>query len=375
MSSELDEAIAIGGLLKTGWRPKRTLVYCAWDAEEPGLLGSTEWVEDHAAELQAKAVAYINSDGNGRGFLGAEGSHALSGFITEVSKSVKDPETGISVFERARAHRVADAGTPALKKELLSSTEYPLAAMGSGSDYSSFIQHIGVPALNIGYGGEDAGGEYHSIYDSYDNYSRFKDGSFAYGVTLAQTTGRIALRLADADVLPFNFTSLHKTVKGYITELMSSVDQMREKAKIENELIEKKIYAVAADPSEKIDLPSVTAEVPYLDFSPILNALSTLETAAQRLEQVKVSADAKKIATINSKIAAAEQALLYKTGLPRRPWYRHSLYAPGFYTGYGVKTIPGVREAIEQKNWAETKEQIQEVAKSINNLSAFLDAL
>jgi N-acetylated-alpha-linked acidic dipeptidase len=283
MSSELDEAIAIGGLLKTGWRPKRTLVYCAWDAEEPGLLGSTEWVEDHAAELQAKAVAYINSDGNGRGFLGAEGSHALSGFITEISKTVKDPETGISVFERARAHRVADAGSPALKKELLSSTDYPLAAMGSGSDYSSFIQHIGVPALNIGYGGEDAGGEYHSIYDSYDNYKKFKDGSFAYGVTLAQTTGRIALRLADADVLPFNFTSLHKTVKGYITELMSTVDQMREKAKIENELIEKKIYAVAADPSEKIDLPRVTEEVPYLDFSPILNALSTLETAAQHL--------------------------------------------------------------------------------------------
>jgi N-acetylated-alpha-linked acidic dipeptidase len=375
MSSELDEAIAIGGLLKTGWRPKRTLVYCAWDAEEPGLLGSTEWVEDHAAELQAKAVAYINSDGNGRGFLGAEGSHALSGFITEVSKSVKDPETGSSVFERARAHRVAEASTPAIKKELLSNAEYPLGAMGSGSDYSSFIQHIGVPALNIGYGGEDAGGEYHSIYDSYDNYTRFKDGSFAYGVTLAQTTGRIALRLADADILPFNFTSLHKTVKGYVSELMGMVDQMREKAKVENELIEKKIYVIAADPSEKIGLPKLTEDVPYLEFSPILNALSTLETAAQHLEQVKLGADSKKMNAINSKIAAAEQSLLYKTGLPRRPWYRHSLYAPGFYTGYGVKTIPGVREAIEQKNWAETKEQIQEVAKSINQLSAFLDAL
>ena len=375
IAAELEEAIAIGGLLKQGWRPKRTLVYCAWDAEEPGLMGSTEWVEDHAAELQAKAVAYINSDGNGRGFLGAEGSHAFSPFITEVSKGVVDPQTGVSVFERQKANRATNATSIRSKKELFESTTYPLGAMGSGSDYSSFIQHLGVPSLNIGYGGEDAGGEYHSVYDSYDHYARFKDPEFKYGVALAQTTGRVALRLAEADVLPFDFTVLHKTVKGYITELIENVDQLREKAMVENNLINNKAYVIAADPTEKISTPSLVKEVPFIDFSPILNALSNLEKAAKRLEQVKQTADVKQLNAINAKIYAAEQSLLTDAGLPRRPWFKHSLYAPGFYTGYGVKTIPGVREAIEQKNWAETNQQINEVAKSLNKLSSYLDNL
>jgi N-acetylated-alpha-linked acidic dipeptidase len=375
MAAELDEAIAIGGLLKQGWRPKRTLVYCAWDAEEPGLMGSTEWVEDHAKELQTKAVAYINSDGNGRGFLGVEGSHALSPFITEISKSVIDPQTGATVFERHKANRATNATSLKSKKEIFESTNYPLGAMGSGSDYSSFIQHLGVPSLNIGYGGEDPGGEYHSIYDSYDHYSRFKDTEFKYGVALAQTAGRAALRLAEADALPFDFTSLQKTVKGYITELMSAVDNLREKATIENELINNKAYVLAADPTEKLTTPKTLSEVPFIDFSSILNALNNLEKASYRVEKIKATADAKQIANINAKIFTAEQTLLTPNGLPRRPWFKHSLYAPGFYTGYGVKTVPGVREAIEQKNWTETTEQIKEVANALNKLSSYLDSL
>ena len=375
MAAELDEAIAIGGLLKQGWRPKRTLVYCAWDAEEPGLMGSTEWVEDHAKELQTKAVAYINSDGNGRGFLGVEGSHALSPFITEISKSVIDPQTGATVFERHKANRATNATSLKSKKEIFESTNYPLGAMGSGSDYSSFIQHLGVPSLNIGYGGEDPGGEYHSIYDSYDHYSRFKDTEFKYGVALAQTAGRAALRLAEADALPFDFTSLQKTVKGYITELMSAVDNLREKATIENELINNKAYVLAADPTEKLTTPKTLLEVPFIDFSSILNALNNLEKASYRVEKIKATADAKQIANINAKIFTAEQTLLTPNGLPRRPWFKHSLYAPGFYTGYGVKTVPGVREAIEQKNWTETTEQIKEVANALNKLSSYLDSL
>jgi len=375
MAAELEEAIAIGGLLKQGWKPKRTLVYCAWDAEEPGLMGSTEWVEDHAAELQAKAVAYINSDGNGRGFLGAEGSHAFAPLITEISKTVIDPQTGVSVFERSKASRAINASTPSEKREAFESTQYPLGAMGSGSDYSSFIQHLGVPSLNIGYGGEDEGGEYHSIYDSYDMYKRFKDPTFAYGVTLAQTTGRVVLRLADADALQFDFRELHKTVRGYITELMKNVDQLRLKASVENQLIKNKVYAYAADPSEKIKLPELLADVPFIDFTPVLNALTRLEKAASRVEVLKKSADKNKLASINAKIYTAEQQLLTIAGLPRRPWFKHSLYAPGFYTGYGVKTVPGVREAIEQKNWAETTEQMGEVSKAIDRLSIYLEAL
>jgi N-acetylated-alpha-linked acidic dipeptidase len=375
MASELEEAIAIGGLLKQGWRPKRTLVYCAWDGEEPGLLGSTEWAENHAAELQAKAVAYINSDGNGRGFMGAEGSHAFAPLITEISKDIIDPQTGVSVFERAKAKRATSASTTKAKKEALESNAYPLGALGAGSDYSSFIQHLGVPALNIGYGGENNGGEYHSIYDSYDNYIRFKDPGFEYGVALAKTTGRVALRLAEADVLPFDFRNLQATIKGYITELISNVDQMREKAKVENELIAKKAYQLSADPTEGLKTPTAETEVPFIDFSLILNALSNLEKAAAHLEQAKVSADVNKINNLNAKIFAAEQQLLSTNGLPRRPWFKHTIYAPGFYTGYGVKTIPGVREAIEQKNWSEAKEQINQVAAAIEKLSSYLDAL
>ena len=375
MASELEEAIAIGALLKQGWKPKRTLVYCAWDAEEPGLMGSTEWVEHHAAELKAKAVAYINSDGNGRGFLGAQGSHAFMPMITEISKSVTDPETGVSVFERAKASKAASASSALAKKEAFEATQYPLGAMGSGSDYSSFIQHLGVPSLNIGFGGEDEGGEYHSIYDSYDMYKRFKDPSFIYGVTLAQTTGRAVLRLSEADILPFDFSHLHKTVKGYITELIKNVDQMRETTKIENELVKNKVYVHAADPTDKLKTQEATMEVPYIDFSPLLNALSHFEKAVAHAELAKKTTDAKKQNEINIKLYTAEQQLLTEAGLPRRPWYKHSLYAPGFYTGYGVKTVPGVREAIEQKNWTEATEQIGSVAKAIDQLSLYLETL
>ena len=375
MAAELEEAIAIGGLLKQGWKPKRTLIYCAWDAEEPGLMGSTEWVEDHALELQAKAVAYINSDGNGRGFLGVQGSHGLSNFVTDISKSVIDPQAGVSVFERQKANSATNAGNIKSKKEIFEATSYPLGAMGSGSDYSSFIQHIGVPSLNIGYGGEDAGGEYHSIYDSYDHYARFKDAEFKYGVTLAKTSGRAVLRLSEADALPFDYTSLHKTIKGYITELISNVDALREKAQVENDLIKNNAYKIAADPTTNLTTPTLLAEVPFVDFSLLLNALATLEKSAQKVEQLKVEADANKLATINAKIYSAEQSLLLPAGLPRRPWYKHSLYAPGFYTGYGVKTVPGVREAIEQQNWLETQQQITAVANAINKFSSYLDAL
>ena len=375
IAAELEEAIAIGGLLKQGWKPKRTLIYCAWDAEEPGLMGSTEWVEDHALELQAKAVAYINSDGNGRGFLGVEGSHGLSNFVTDISKSVIDPQAGVSVFERQKANSATNASSIKSKKEIFEATTYPLGAMGSGSDYSSFIQHLGVPALNIGYGGENPGGEYHSIYDSYDHYARFKDVEFKYGVTLAKTSGRAVLRLSEADALPFDFTALHKTIKGYITELVSNVDALREKAQVENDLIKNNAYTIAADPTTKLATPTLLTEVPFVDFSSLLNALATLEKSAQKLEKLKAGADANKLAAINAKIYSAEQSLLLPAGLPRRPWYKHSLYAPGFYTGYGVKTVPGVREAIEQQNWPETQQQITAVANAINKFSSYLDAL
>jgi len=374
-SALLEEAQAIGQLTKTGWKPKRTLVYCAWDAEEPGLIGSTEWVEDHMAELQQKAVVYINSDTNGKGFLSVEGSHALETMITEISKDVEDPQTKVTAFERAKADNTLKASTPKDKKEAMMKTTFTVDAMGSGSDYSSFIQHAGIPALNIGFGGEDNGGEYHSIYDSYDDYSRFKDPTFAYGVALAKTVGRATLRMADADLLPFDFRSLYKTVNGYVKDLMNKTDQLRETTAVENEVIKANSYGLANDPTEKLTAPPVKAEVPYIDFSPLQNALAELEKSTNQLSDawnkaVMANTDHD---VMNKALYKAEQQLLATSGLPRRSWYKHTLYAPGFYTGYGVKTIPGVREAIEQRNWKEAKEQIVIVADAIMKLANYLE--
>jgi N-acetylated-alpha-linked acidic dipeptidase len=350
-------------------------VYCAWDGEEPGLLGSTEWVEDHAKELQEKAVVYINSDGNARGFLGVEGSHALEQMVYEVSKEVTDPQTGVTVYERKRAADLVEAKSTKAKQEILNEKEYHIEAMGSGSDYSSFIQHLGLPALNIGFGGEDAGGEYHSIYDSYDHYSKFKDPGFVYGVALAKTAGRAALRMADAEVLPFDFTRLQKTIAGYVKELSGTVDQLRETTKVENELIKSNVYQLAQDPTKTEKLPVAKAAVPYLDFHGIQNALDDLDKAGKNLNDWLSKQDNKVSAKTNQSLYRAEQQLLSVQGLPRRGWFKHTIYAPGFYTGYGVKTMPGIREAIEQKNWVEAQEQMNIDAANIASLANYLQAI
>jgi N-acetylated-alpha-linked acidic dipeptidase len=375
LGAELDEAQAIGQLVAAGWHPKRTLVYCAWDGEEPGLLGSTEWVEDHALELQKKAVVYINSDGNSRGFLGVEGSHALETLITEIGKDVKDPQTGVTVFDRRKAKNAVDAVSAKDKAEALGKNVFNLEAMGSGSDYSSFIQHLGVPALNIGFGGEGAGGEYHSIYDSYDDYSRFKDPTFEYGVALSKTAGRAVLRFAEAEALPFDFRSLQKTIAGYVKDLMSKTEQLRETTAAENEVIKANSYSLVNDPEKKLLSPTEKTEVPYIDFSPLQNALLALEKSSNSVAVIwnKKLLEGASLEKFNASLFQAEQQLLAIEGLPRRDWYKHTIYAPGFYTGYGVKTIPGVREAIEQRNWKEAAEQVLVVAAAINRLSTYLD--
>ncbi len=369
----LEEARSIGALVKSGWHPQRTLVYCSWDGEEPGLLGSTEWVETHDKELQQKAVVYINSDASGRGFLGAGGSHALTTLVNEVAKDVIDPQTKVTVFERKIAQAAVNASTAKAKQEALDKTKFDLGALGSGSDFSSFLQHVGVPSIDIGYGGEDNGGEYHSIYDSYDNYVRFKDPGFYYGVTLSQTTGRIALRMADADVLPFDFKILYTTINGYTKELSDLLDQMRENTVIENKLINSNDYRLAADPTKTFIVPKPKAEVPFLDFSPLQNALANLKKSTDSLSVAwNKSMLAEDHTQMNSLLFHAEQQLLTEQGLPRRGWYKHSLYAPGFYTGYGVKTMPGIREAIEQRNWKEAQEQVVVDAAAINKLAIYL---
>jgi N-acetylated-alpha-linked acidic dipeptidase len=373
-SAMLEEAKAIGELLKTGWKPKRTIVYCSWDGEEPALIGSTEFAEEHAKELQQKAIVYINSDGNGRGFLGAGGSHALQTLVDEVVKTVNDPQTNVSVFERWKAAKATNASTTTAKKDALNISEYQLSALGSGSDYSPFLQHLGLPSLDFGFGGEDEGGEYHSIYDSYDNYRRFKDPTFAYGVALAKVAGHTVLRMADADALPFDFSKLYKITDGYATELMGMTNDLRNSTAVENQLLAKNDYKLAADPTKTYIQPAPKAEVPFLDFSPLQNALNSLKKSTDSL-----NAGIKKMNASNENIdlqlAHAEQQLLFANGLPRRSWYKHSLYAPGFYTGYGVKTLPGIREAIEQRNWKEAQDEINLTAQSIERFAAYLNTI
>jgi N-acetylated-alpha-linked acidic dipeptidase len=374
LSSMLEEAKSIGALLKTGWQPDRTLVYCAWDGEEPGLLGSTEWLEAHQKELQQKAVIYINSDGNERGFLYAEGSHALEPLMDEIAKDITDPQTNVSVFERRNARNALMAAGTEAKKKILDQNKLKLGALGSGSDYSSFIQHAGIPALNLGFGGEGSGGEYHSIYDSYDDYVRFKDPGFHYGVALAETAGHAVLRMANADILPFDFTHLYNTINEYSDELISLLKNSRESTEIENQIINSGGYKVGEDPTKKFISPVVKPEVPFLDFSPLQNALVELKKSADSLkvisqQKIKNNAASK---DFNQSLYQAEQQLLTETGLPRRAWYKHTIYAPGFYTGYGVKTMPGIREAIEQRNWKEAQEQIVIDAKAITKLSDYL---
>jgi N-acetylated-alpha-linked acidic dipeptidase len=374
-SALLDEAKALGDLLKTGWKPKRTIVYCAWDGEEPGLVGSTEYVEDHDKELQQKAVVYINSDDISRGFLSVGGSHALEGFVGELAQSVTDPQTNVSVGDRKKAHELVIATTAKAKKEILDRKADRIEALGSGSDYSSFLQHLGVPTLNIGYGGEGSGGEYHSIYDSYDDYSRFKDPGFAYGLALSKTIGHAVLRMADADLLPFDFRDLEQTINRYAKELVELSNNMRENTVIENQLIKANDYGLAADPTKHLIAPVAKAEVPVIDFSALTTALGKLKISADKLAAVwsktlESNADHK---VLNEQLYRAEQQLLSVNGLPRRPWYKHTIYAPGFYTGYGVKTLPGIREAIEQRNFTEAQQQISIVANNITQLAAYLD--
>jgi N-acetylated-alpha-linked acidic dipeptidase len=374
----LAEAKAIGELHRGGWTPKRTLVFAAWDGEEPGLLGSTEWVETHADELRQKAAVYINTDSNGRGFLGVGGSHTLERFINEVARDVVDPQTKVSVAERWRARLVLDA-KPEDRKEARDRRDLRISALGSGSDFTPFLQHLGVASLNLGYGGEDDGGEYHSIYDSFDLYTRFKDPTFEYGIALAQTVGRAELRLAEADVLPFEFTAFADTLGRYVTEVGKLADDMRDETEETSRRLRDRTYQIAADPKQVEVPPSPRPPVPFISLAPLLNAKARVDASAKAFEvaaQARTAAGPLPVETqkaLDAVLMAAEHSLTRAEGLPRRPWFVHQVYAPGFYTGYGVKTLPAVREALEQREWAQAEEQARTVAGVLEGFAAQID--
>lgn len=368
----MEEARSVGIMVKKGWKPQRTMIYAAWDAEEPGLIGSTEWVEDHHAELQEKLVAYINTDGNGRGFLGVGGSHALERLVNEVARQVPDPQTGLSIFQRLKdLHLVSK--NPAIKNEAKTRKDLRIYPLGSGSDYSPFLQHLGLSVLNLGFGGESGGGSYHSIYDSYDHFIRFKDPHMDYGIALAKTAGRLTLRLTNAQYLPFDYNSFTDNINKYVTEVIALANNMRTQTTEENDLIGQGVYRAILDPTKALEPPPMQQEVPYLNFAPLENALVRLKKESLATMEVINTLSEK---SINSAQRGKMDQLMYQAeqkltaqGLPRRPWYIHQIYAPGFYTGYGVKTLPGIREAIEQRSWSEVNEQMKITAEVLNNYS------
>lgn len=368
MVSEMEEARVIGEMVKKGYKLKRTLVYCAWDGEEQGLLGSTEWAEDHQEELKKKAVAYINTDGNSRGFIGVGGSHTLEPFFNEIADAVTDPQTGVSIKERRYANQMVN-GDKATRTRLMGNKNIKLSALGAGSDWSGFLQFLGIASLNLGFGGEGGGGEYHSVYDSYDHFTKFKDPGFQYGVALSKTAGRTMMRLANADVLPIDFNSFYKTVNDYVGELKTLLDNTRAETEQENKMISDKLFDVAKDPKKGFQSPKPKDAVPYLNFSELENKMAELKINAEEFQKLYANGmqlSPEKRKELNQVLFKVERALINEKGLPRRSWYKHQVYAPGFYTGYGVKTLPGIREGIEERDWKEAQDNISVVAKTID---------
>jgi N-acetylated-alpha-linked acidic dipeptidase len=378
----MEEARGLATLLRQGWKPKRTIIYCVWDGEEPGLLGSTEWGETHAGELRQHAVAYINSDGNDRGYLTMGGSHTLEAFINGVAHDIQDPEKKIPVWKRDQLKAIAGAKTPEDRKDVRDRADLRIDALGSGSDWTVFLDHLGIASLDLSYGDEDGGGIYHSIYDDFYWYSHFSDTDFSYGRALSQTAGTAVIRLADADLLPYNFNGLADTIHRYLDELQKLWQTKQDEAIERNKEIEEGVFTAIADPKKTSVPPPVLEVPPHLNFAPLQNASDALTRSAERYQKAleKVSNNGElavspaELQALNEKLMQSERKLTSPEGLPGRPWFQHLIYAPGQYTGYDVKTIPGVREAIEQKQWKEADQQIVRAANALQDEATLVDS-
>ena len=369
----LAEAKAVAMLAKDGRRPLRTMIYAAWDAEEPGLIGSTEWAEHHANDLKKHAVAYINTDGSDRGFVNIGGSHTLERFFNQIIEEVDDPRSPITLKERRRAYELiyGDDDEKETARERADLRIYP---MGSGSDYTPFLQHLGIASANVNFGGEANDGSYHTLYDTYEHYTTFQDPGLLYGATLAKVTGRAALRLANAPRLPFEFKGLADNIALYVGELEALADSMREEAENNNRLLDDGTYAAAINPYKSIGVPARKDPVPHFNFAPLKNALDRLQQAADQFDDA-AQGHTDVSSNINNLLYTSERLLTRDAGLDGRPWYKHHVYAPGFYTGYGVKTIPGVREAIEQREYDKVAAQIAIAASVLNGMAARIELI
>jgi N-acetylated-alpha-linked acidic dipeptidase len=381
MSAELEEARMLGELHKQGWTPKRTIIYCAWDGEEPGLLGSTEWVETHVEELRKHAVTYINSDGNQRGFLDIGGTQDLQTMVSAVAQDITDPEKNISVFERAHLHGIMHAKDSDERGKMRKRSDLRLNALGDGSDFTAFQDFAGISSVDLGFGGEDEGDQYHSIYDDFYWYTHFADTDFSYGRALSQTTGSIVLRIADADLLPFDYAPQSETIAKYESDLEKLLKDKQEEITERNQELQEGAYTATSDPHKTFVPPPVEAVPLFMNFAPMKNSLELLKKSAERyskaLAKFQSSADAlasqSSLDTVNADLLGVARLFLNEKGLPERPWFKNQIYAPGAYTGYGAKPIAAVREYMDQKKWKEADAQIPMVAQVIERIAGGID--
>jgi N-acetylated-alpha-linked acidic dipeptidase len=345
-------ARAMSVMMKAGWRPRRSVLFVSWDGEEQGLLGSTEWVEDLATDLQAKAAVYVNRDA-GAGGINFNGSavHSLAPFVHELAQAIQPEGSSKTLYdawlERAREQSPPRDGQPAL-------TAPPVGALGSGSDYTAFLDHVGIASMDIGLNGRGGDGSYHSTYDNPTWFKKYVDPQFKHSVLASQVTGVALLRLADAELLPFDYEAYGRQILEYIGE------------------IEQQAAKASAEGAKSVDFAGMkaAAEAFATAGANLRAAGETLLGGAPAPGQPPSTEPA--IARMNHALIMAERDLIEPAGLPDRPWYRHVIYAPGLYTGYGVKTIPGVREAVDAGNYRRAAEQATIVIRALQRATRTL---
>ena len=380
-SAMLEEARVLGELHKQGWTPKRTIIYCAWDGEEPGLLGSVEWVETHVDDLRKHAVTYVNSDSSSRGYLSVGGTQDLQGVVAGVAHDITDPEKKISVFERTHLHAIIQAKDAEEKGKLRKRDDLVLGDLGDGSDFTAFQDFAGISSLNVGYGGEEEGTQYHSIYDDFYWYTHYADPDFVYERALAQTAGSVVLRLADADLLPFDYTPQADAIAKYESDLEKLLKDKQEEITERNTEILEGAFTATADPHKTFVPPPVDPVPPYMNFAPMKNSIEKMKKSSERyskaLAKFRSATDGavspSSLETVNADLLGISRMFLNDKGLPGRPWFKNQIYAPGAYTGYGAKPVAAVREFMDEKKWKEADEQIPMVADVIDHVSAGID--
>jgi N-acetylated-alpha-linked acidic dipeptidase len=349
------------------------------------LLGSTEWTETHAGELKKKVLLYINSDTNARGFLSVGGSADFQHLVNEVAADVIDPETGVPVGQRLRAKLRVDALEPDAKDHVKAEAkiaadpdkDFLIEPLGSGSDFSGFLQHLGVPALDVSYSDEgETRGVYHSRYDTFEHHTRFVDPGFVYDALLAKTIGLMVLRVAESSAPVQRADSFADAVSNYLVEIKKLADDKREAADTQAGLLRDRAFQLAADPTKSSGLPTPLERVPHIEFAALEDAVDRLKRSAKAYDDALLkdasNLSSAQLARLQSLMSDIDQTLAPDVGLPGRTWYKNLIYAPGRFTGYGAKTLPGVREAIEDQRWADADRYAKITADAID---AYCDRL